>query len=85
MSSRTFKKDRTEDLVHLGINYFARHYSNSKRNNCPPQAVLRNVVQSGKLPGNEIWEHLFTCSECFNDYREELARHHEMGIQGGSY
>ena len=74
---RRFKKDQTEQLVHLGANHFARDYPNSERKNCPPLELPGELVQSGKLPGDELREHLFTCSECFVHYREELLRHRE--------
>lgn len=77
LTGRRFKKDRTEQLVHLGINHFARDYPNSKRNNCPPPELLGATIQSGKLPGDELRGHLFTCSECFVHYREELSRYRE--------
>ena len=74
---RRFKKDRTEQLVQRGINHFAGDYPNSERTNCPPLELLGELVQSRKLPGDEIRGHLFTCSECFVDYREELSRRRE--------
>ena len=73
---RWLKKDQTEDLLALGVNHFARDYPQINRNNCPPLEVLGALVQSGKLPPDEIREHLFTCSECFVVYREALSRRH---------
>ena len=70
------KQDRAEDLLELGVNHFAREYPQLNRNHCPPSEMLGTLVQSGKLPPDEIREHLFTCSDCFVNYRQELSRRH---------
>lgn len=77
LSGRRFRKDRTEHLVQLGVNHFAHDYPNSERNNCSPPDLLDAIVQSGKFPEDELRRHLFTCSECFVHYREELSRRRE--------
>lgn len=77
LTGRRFKQDRTEQLVQLGVNHFARDYPNSERKNCSPPELLGAIVRSGKFPDGESRRHLFTCSECFVHYREELSRRRE--------
>lgn len=78
------KKDRTDDLLQRGIDHFAEGYPNTNRSNCPPLELLSALVQSGKLPPDEIREHLFTCSECFVHYREELSRRSTLAAVGSA-
>ncbi len=61
------------------IKFSQKHHStnlpNPERLNCPPQRTLRALIESGKLPDDELRSHLYSCSECFRDYRATLTRH----------
>jgi len=61
-----------ERLIAFGREYFATDFPNPARVGCPPQATLQTLARSGDLPGDELCDHLFGCSECFRAYRAAL-------------
>src|SRR5262249_46305839 len=48
--------------------------SNTNRFGCPPSGEIDRVVGLREVPGQALREHLFKCSECFDEYRHALAQ-----------
>jgi hypothetical protein len=61
-----------EQLIAFGREYFATDFPNPARIGCPSPAALQTLARSGELPGDELCDHLFGCSECFRSYRAAL-------------
>ncbi|MCI0392473.1 MAG: hypothetical protein MOB07_27390 [Acidobacteria bacterium] len=61
-----------EQLITFGREYFATDFPNPARVGCPSPEALQLLARSGELPGDELCDHLFGCSECFRAYRAEL-------------
>lgn len=62
-----------DELIEAARSYFASDFPNKERTGCPPAKTVRAVAQSSSLPSDELRSHLFTCSECFYEYRSALA------------
>src|SRR5882672_3689180 len=62
-----------EELVSLARRYYAASFPNPHRLGCPPPGEIIKVVGQRKAPDQALREHLFECSECFGEYRNELA------------
>jgi hypothetical protein len=60
-----------EELVSLAQEYFSREFPNSGRD-CPSPGDITKLIESGKLPHDDLREHLLVCSRCFATYRERL-------------
>jgi len=63
-----------EDLVSLARRYYASRFPNPLRLDCPPSDEIIKVVRQRQAPDHALMEHLFECSECFGEYRQELAQ-----------
>src|SRR5262245_59353942 len=67
--------DNPEELVLVAQNHFATAYPNERRVGCPEPGVI--IAARAELPpGDELREHLFRCSECFNGYSAALREHY---------
>jgi hypothetical protein len=60
--------DPTE-VVSFAQAFYATEFPNTERRGCPASGALRESAHSEDLPGPELREHLFGCSECFLAYR----------------
>jgi hypothetical protein len=63
-----------EELVTIAQRYYATHFSNPQRHGCTPPGEITKVVSMGRAPDQALREHLFNCSECFDEYRQALAQ-----------
>ncbi|HEV2667177.1 MAG TPA: hypothetical protein VG324_19810 [Blastocatellia bacterium] len=63
-----------EDLASIARRYYAARFPNPERLGCPSPGEIIKVVRSGQAPDQVLREHLFECSECFGEYRQELAQ-----------
>lgn len=57
-----------EELVASAREYFSADFSNPTRTGCSTPELLRELVRSRELPGQELRSHLLGCSECFSFY-----------------
>src|SRR5262245_12853694 len=63
-----------DDLASIARRYYATRFPNPQRLGCPAPGEIIKVVRSGQAPDQALREHLFECSECFGEYRQELAQ-----------
>ena len=69
--------DNPEELILAAQKHFATAYPNELRAGCPAPGVI--MAASADLPpGDELCEHLFRCSECFNGYSAALQEHYRL-------
>jgi hypothetical protein len=67
--------DNPEELTLVAQNHFATAYPNERRAGCPEPGVIMSA-RADLPPGDELREHLFRCSECFNGYSAALQEHY---------
>src|SRR5262252_3000080 len=67
--------DNPDELILVAQEHFAMAYSNERRAGCPAPGVIM-AARADLPPGDELREHLFRCSECFNGYSAALQRHY---------
>jgi hypothetical protein len=63
-----------EELTSLASRYYTRRFPNPRRLGCPPLSEIIKLVSERQAPGQALREHLFECSECFNEYYQGLAQ-----------
>jgi hypothetical protein len=63
-----------EELTLLARQYYSARFPNPQRIGCPLHGEIAKVVKHRQIPDQALREHLFECSECFGDYRQELAQ-----------
>src|SRR5215475_7448156 len=63
-----------EELTTLARRYYATRNPNPDRLGCPSSGEINEVVRQRQAPNQALREHLFKCSECFNEYHQALAR-----------
>ncbi|HZF37553.1 MAG TPA: hypothetical protein VE715_01910 [Blastocatellia bacterium] len=59
--------DDSEKLILIARKHFATRFPNEQRAGCPAPGVIR-AARADQPPGDELRDHLFRCSECFNEY-----------------
>lgn len=64
----------SSDIHEVARDYFARGFSNPRRLGCYSSDEYRKLIEDKSLPGEDMRDHLFECSQCFNDYSLELSR-----------
>jgi hypothetical protein len=64
-----------EDLHAFAQEYYSIEFPNPDREWCPEEAMLESLVQSETLPDQEMCQHLFSCSDCFSEYKVAMAVH----------
>ena len=62
-----------ENFVKAASELYASEYPNVSSNGCFSREEIRQIINSAKLPDETVTAHLFACSECFREYRGELA------------
>jgi hypothetical protein len=62
-----------EEIEAFGQEYFAAEFPNPEREGCPSPKRLTAIARSGRAPDDELRTHLFTCSECFAEFREAMT------------
>jgi len=67
--------DNPDELILVAQEHFAMAYPNERRAGCPAPGVIM-AARADLPPGDELREHLFRCSECFNGYSAALQRHY---------
>ena len=67
--------DNPEELILVAQNHFATASPNERRAGCPEPGVII-AARADLPPGDELREHLFRCSECFNGYSAALQEHY---------
>lgn len=60
-----------DELVGFAREYFVNDFPNPERRDCDP-GRLKAAIFSGAPPGTDLRAHLFSCSECFREYRSAL-------------
>ncbi len=68
--------DNPEELILVAQKHFAMAYPNGRRAGCPAPGVIM-AARADLPPGDELLEHLFRCSECFNGYSAALQKHYQ--------
>src|SRR5689334_22686727 len=83
MKEETGKQSRTDsdnlkpfedldDLTNFARQYFSREFPNPERKGCPSPEKLESIAGSAKIPNKRLQGHLFSCSECFNEYTKAM-------------
>jgi hypothetical protein len=62
-----------EEIEAFGQEYFAAEFPNPEREGCPSPKRLAAIARSGKAPNDKLRSHLFTCSECFSEFRDLMS------------
>jgi len=60
-----------ERLIHVAQKHFATGFPNERRIGCPALSVIQ-AARAYQMPGDELRAHLFSCSECYNEFREVI-------------
>lgn len=63
-----------EGLVTLAWRYYASRFPSPQRLACPPPGEITKVAPRRRAPEETLREHMFKCSECFNEYRQAPAQ-----------
>src|SRR5215510_3451333 len=63
-----------EELAPIARRYYVTRYPNPQRHGCPPHGEITKVAPQGRAPDQAWREHMFKCSECFDEYRQALAQ-----------
>src|SRR5581483_1161494 len=69
----------SEDFVELLRIHHQNDFPNPDRDGCPTNEVLLNLAKQAKL-NDELSDHLFGCSECFDEYRSVLLQRDKKAI-----
>src|SRR5262245_18197378 len=69
--------DNPEKLILVAQKHFGIAYPNERRAGCPEPGVIM-AARADLPPGDELREHLFRCSECFNGYSAALQEHYRQ-------
>ena len=67
--------DDPEKLILVAQKHFATRFPNERRVSCPAPEVIRSA-RADHPPGDELRVHLFSCSECFNEYNAAMRDHY---------
>lgn len=70
----------SEEILEFAREYQAKDFSNPTRKNCFSDEELSNAAHGGKLPEDDLREHLLSCSPCFNAF--QTARQSAVAAQG---
>ena len=62
-----------EDFQSFAQEYYSIEFPNPGREGCPEKAMLESLVRSESLPDREMRRHLFSCSNCFSEYKAAMA------------
>lgn len=62
-----------EDFQSFAQEYYSIEFPNPDREGCPKEAMLESLVRSESLPDQEMRGHLFSCSDCFSEYKAAMA------------
>lgn len=65
--------DEPDQLIAHAAHHHATGFPNPERCGCPPPGQLTAQIWRGQLPDPSLRQHLFACSECFQEYRTQLA------------
>jgi hypothetical protein len=60
-------------LISAARKYFAGEFRAARRSTCLNRARLDELIETRSLPPDDVREHLFGCSECFEYFRTRLA------------
>lgn len=67
--------DDPEKLILIARKHFSTCFPNERRAGCPaPGAIM--AARADHPPGDELRAHLFSCSECFNEYNAAMRDHY---------
>jgi hypothetical protein len=66
-------KDEFDPIIAQAAQQHATGFPNPERLGCPPPGQITSRIWTGQLPDQQLRQHLLSCSECFNEYREQLA------------
>ena len=63
-----------ESVHQMAREYYGTDFPNPNRVDCPPRESFGKLIGEKELPGEDLQNHLFGCSECFNEYRTLLRQ-----------
>jgi hypothetical protein len=69
--------DNPEKLILIARKHFATGFPNERRAGCPALGVIR-AARADQPPGDELRDHLFRCSECFNEYSAAIQDYYQQ-------
>src|ERR1044072_477174 len=73
--------DSVEELISFAQTYYSTDFRTPAGVNCEHLADLEKVTAEGRLPPDELRQHLLTCSNCFRRYRNLIAARDEHTVQ----
>src|SRR5262249_13492215 len=72
-----------EKLILIAQKHFATGFPNERRVGCPEPDVIQ-AARADQMPDDELRDHLFRCSECFDEYREAIRVHYRQPDSGAA-
>src|SRR5262249_51877260 len=69
--------DDPEKLILFARKHFATGFPNERRAGCPAPGMIRSA-RADRPPGDELRDHLFRCSECFNEYSAAIQDYYQQ-------
>jgi hypothetical protein len=69
--------DDPENLILIVRKHFATSFPNERRIGCPPSKVI-NAARADQPPSDDLRDHLFRCSECFNEYNTAIRNYYQQ-------
>ncbi len=70
-----------DQLIASAQAHYAMQFPNPERIGCPAPGQLTSMVWTGQLPTQPLRQHLFSCSECFQEYREQVAAYRQKSAR----
>jgi hypothetical protein len=71
ISFRLLDLNASEKLILTVRKHFATSYPNEMRAGCPAPGLIL-AARADEAPSDSLRDHLFQCSECFNEYSEAI-------------
>lgn len=69
--------DDPEKLILIARKHFSTSFPNKRRTGCPaPNVIL--AARYDHPPGDDLRDHLFRCSECFNEYSAAIRNYYQQ-------
>lgn len=65
--------DEIDPIIAQAAQQHAIWFPNPERRGCPQPGQITSLIWTGRLPEQQLRQHLLSCSECFSEYREQLT------------
>jgi hypothetical protein len=71
--------ESSDEFLEFAREYFSTEFPNPDMVGCPSREKLAAIARSNDLPDDTLRSHLFSCSACFNLYREVAGKAAHVG------